>query len=125
MRRRAGLRQATVAPIFAPESPMRIAAPAPLAAALAALVFAAGAAASPTSRGELRYPTASAAAPASIHATGLPLSPGLAKRLASGQPVDFVIEMNARADLSRAAGMAWDERGRHVVDTLKAVAAKS
>ena len=95
------------------------------AASVAALVFAAGAAASPPPEGEWRRPNAPVAAPASISQSGLAVTPGLAKRLAAGQPVDYVIEMRERADLSRAAGMSWEERGRYVVDTLKATAEKS
>lgn len=94
-------------------------------ASIAALVFAAGVAASPAPVGELRRPSAPVAAPPSTSDFGLAVTPGLAKRLAAGQPVDYVIEMTARADLSRAAGMSWEERGRYVVDTLKATAEKS
>jgi hypothetical protein len=101
--------------------------PAPFRSALllAGLVFAAGAAAAPAPQGAMRHPTSRPIAPETASPGGLPISPGLAKRFASGQPADYVIEMTERADLSRAAGMSWEERGRYVVDTLKATAEKS
>ena len=53
------------------------------------------------------------------------VAPDLAKRLDAGGRQDFVIEMSQRADLSSAAAMDWQARGRFVVQQLKATADRS
>lgn len=50
----------------------------------------------------------------------------LQRRLADGGQADFIIEMAGQADLSGAYAIQdWDERGRYVVNTLKAHASRS
>lgn len=91
---------------------------------LAALTFASGVHAAPTVAGVLRAPQTQVKAMSSTPREGVEIQPSLLKR-AADEPRDYVIELRERADLSAAAAMDWQARGRYVVEQLRATADRS
>lgn len=53
------------------------------------------------------------------------IAPVLLQRLQTGNRSDFVVEFRERADLSAAAGMDWNARGRYVHRVLRETAERS
>jgi subtilisin family serine protease len=93
---------------------------------LAALTFAAGApVAAAQPEGTLRSSKPQVQSSARVAAGTVQIQPTLMKQLAAGKRRDYVIELAERADLSAAAGMEWQARGRYVVEQLRATAERS
>jgi len=70
-------------------------------------------------------PLPSNASPPSINHSGIEVSATLERQVRQRGKADFAIEFRDRADLSAAAGMNWNERGRYVYQRLRETAERS
>ncbi|HUD41818.1 MAG TPA: carboxypeptidase regulatory-like domain-containing protein [Dokdonella sp.] len=60
-----------------------------------------------------------------LDGSGAEIDQALLRGLQSGTPRSFVIEFKEQADLSAAAGMDWQQRGRYVYEQLRAAAERA
>ncbi|MBB5206488.1 S8 family serine peptidase [Chiayiivirga flava] len=94
----------------------------PILLLLAGLTVAGGGPAAAQTAGVLRTPVPQISG---RDAATVTVDEALSRRLRAGGAQDFAIELRERADLSAAAGMDWDARGRHVFEQLRATAERS